>query len=179
MRVQIPDEALDQLERMLATEGSIQWEIGDFLVEFWEEMLRYLRPKEIKDAHAELIRQFARGTRADKTTLRDRKNMSMFFPKRVRDGFPMFSYHQFRALRSAGEDNWLHYAEIAANEGWSVAKIRLKIDEDKTPEKGYMRLLTRMEKDAFRILSDKNTPEAVKTAVDLIICVILDTKELQ
>ena len=178
MNFQIPDEALNQLDALLEREGGVQWEVGDFLMDYWEEMLKYLKPNEIKDAHAKLIRDFARGSRADKTTLRDRKKMSLFFPKSVRDRFSMFSYHQFRALRSAGAEDWEKYAEIAADEGWSVAKIRRKIDEDKQPEQGYMRILTRMEKDAFRLLEDKHTPDKIRAGVDLILCVILDTKEL-
>ena len=177
MRVQIPDEALDQLERLLEEDGGIQWEIGDFLVAFWEEMKRYLPTAEQKEAHAELIRQFATGTRADRTTLRDRKAMSVFFPVRVRDRFPMFSYHQFRALRSAGEEDWWAWAELAADEGWSVAKIRKQIKGEEDPLKKLLEELDSIEAKALKIIFDETQPVSAREGLVLIPTIIQDVKE--
>ena len=177
MKFQIPDEALDQLRSLLEAEGGIQWEVGDFLVAYWEEMLKYLRPGEVSDAHAQLIRDFAKGTGADKSTLRDRKQMSMFFTKADRAGFPMFTYHQFGALRRAGED-WGQYAWIAADEGWSVARIRKEIDKDMNPQPEYTRRLEKMGLLAEKILADEDVPLEVREGVELVTTILLDIKDV-
>ena len=178
MRVQIPDEALTQLETLLTEEGGIQWDIGDFLDDFWEEMKKYLPLTEQRKAHAELIRQFAKGTRADRTTLRDRKRMSVFFPKRVRAGYPMFSYHQFRALRSAGEDDWWAWAELAADEGWSVAKIRKEINKDRNPKEVLRERIEKIAIATRKVMDDEEVQEDVRTSLCLIPNIIHDTLEL-
>ena len=178
MRVQIPDEALTQLETLLTEEGGIQWDIGDFLVDFWEEMKRYLKKDEQREAHAELIRQFAKGTRADRTTLRDRKRMSVFFPKRARAVFPMFSYHQFRALRSAGEEHWWSWAEFAADEGWSVAQIRREISTDRNPKEVLRERIEKIETATRKVMDDEEVPQEVRTSLCLIPKIIQDTLEL-
>jgi hypothetical protein len=177
IQFQIPDEALDQLRRLLEQEGGIQWEVGDFLVAYWDEMLSHLKPKEIGDAHAKFIRDFAKGTGSDKSTLRDRKNMSMFFSHADREKYEVFTYHQFRALRSAGKD-WEEYAVKALDEGWSVAETRHNIKKDKEQRPDYLVRLEKMEVQANKIVAHEDTPVEVKEGVKLILCVIADTKEI-
>jgi hypothetical protein len=179
MRVQIPDEALLQLRALLETEGGIQWEIGDFIVSYWEEVLKYVKPDEVREAHANVIRQFAHGTGADRSTLRDREKMSMFFTEADRARFPMFTYHQFRALRKAGKDEWEWWAEVAARNNWSVAKIREAIDDFTT--EGTEVLLKRLKKLGSltrKILDDTRVDEEVRESLCLIPTILLDTEEL-
>lgn len=175
---QIPDEALDQLSSLLDQSGKTQWEIGDFIVAYWEEMLKYVHPSEVREQHAELIRQFAAGTRADRTTLRDREKMSMFFTveDRLRWG-EVFSYHQFRALRSAGED-WEEYAVRAADENWSVARIRKEIKGEHTLAEVIRKRLDKIEDNARKIMDDEEVPDNVRTSLMLIPTIVEDTKEL-
>ena len=114
MKFQIPDEALLQLRDLLEQDATMQWEIGRFIAVYWEEVLKYVDTRDTREAHAEVIRQFATGTGADRTTLRDREKMWLFFTDEDRARFPTFTYHQFRALRKAGPNDWERWAELAA-----------------------------------------------------------------
>ena len=178
IQFQIPDEALNQLRSILERDGQTQWEIGDFIVAYWEETLKYIEPQEIGNAHAELIRQFAAGTGADRTTLRDREKMSLFFAKADRLRFPVFTYHQWRALRKAGPNDWERYAEIAVNSGYSVAQIRNLIDSDKNPTEVLLNRINKLGKATRKILDDESVPKEVRTALSLIPTILEDTKEL-
>lgn len=176
---QIPDEALLQLRDLLDKEGGAQWETGDFIVAYWEEVLKYVEPNEVREAHAKVIRKFASGTGADPTTLRDRERMSLFFTKADRARFPMFTYHQFRALRSAGEDEWEWWAEVAARENWSVAKIREAIDDFNTEgTEVLLKRLDKLDKQTRKIMDDDRIDEEVRTSLCLIPTILQDTKEL-
>lgn len=173
---QIPDEALDQLSRLLEVEGGYQWDVGDFLLDFWVEILKYIKPDEVREAHAEMIHQFAKGTKADETTLRDRKKMSETFSPDIRAEYPMFSYHQWRALRSA--DDWGLYIEQAADEGWTVRQIRRAIKKDKDPKEVLIADLDKIDKKARKIMDDEEVSKAVRESLFLIPTIIQDTKEL-
>ena len=178
MNFQIPDEALDQLRALLEQDGEMQWAIGDFIAGYWTEMLNYVKPEEIRSEHAELIRQFAKGTGADRTTLRDREKMSLFFAKTDRLLFPMFSYHQFRALRKAGEDKWLDWAVLANDNNWSVAQIRKEMAKQESPSEVLLKQLIKLGKLTGRILEDESVPQEVRTSLSLIPTILEDTKEL-
>lgn len=178
IQFQIPDDAIDQLRSLLEADGQMQWKIGQFIADYWQEMRKYIHEEEEREQHAELIRQFARGTGADKTTLRDREKMWLFFTDDDRLRYEVFTYHQFRALRSAGEDNWEEYAEWAIEYGASVAEIRRKIKMDKDPVPDWVRRMEALEKQARKIFEDDATPEEVKSGVVLILTILEDTKEI-
>lgn len=179
---QIPDEAYNQLQRLLDDEGENKWAIGDFIKAYWEEMLKYVNADEVRDAHAKLIRDFADNTGADRTTLRDREKMSLFFSVADRERYSVFSYHQFRALRSAGEEMWEQWAEWALENSFngrpaSLRRIRDAMDADRDPRLFYQKKLARMEADAYKVLADEHAPQEVKDGVQLIITILLDTRE--
>jgi hypothetical protein len=178
---QIPDEAYDQLRTLLEHDGSIQWQVGDFITEFWTEMKRYLVESEVNKAHAKMIRDFADHTGADRTTLRDRERMSRFFTQEERAEYPILTFHQFRALRSAGDD-WQQWAEWAMENGRqgapaSTSKIRQAIKESKDPTPDFLKRLERMEKDGQWVLSNEEPPKDVKDGVALVLTILEDTKE--
>jgi hypothetical protein len=177
MKFQIPDEALFQLRSMLEQEGKHQWEIGKFLSDYWEEMLKYIHPGEAREQHAEMIRQFAKGTQADRTTLRDRKNMWTFFTDADRLEFEEYTYHWFRALKSAGKDNWREYADRAVEKDWSVAQVRRAIKKDKDPYLLLVKDLDSIEKKARKLMDSEDTPSSVRTGLCLIPTIIQDVKE--
>jgi hypothetical protein len=182
MNFQIPDEAYDQLQSLLDAEGGLQWKVGDFLSEYWEELRKYTHESEEAETHAKLIRDFADGTGASRSTLRDRKKMAEFFTTEDRNKWQMFSYHQFRSLRSAGDD-WEIWAEWALRNTYkgrpaSEKKIREAIDADKDPTVIYIRKLNRMEADARGILIDERAPHGVKVNVEEILQILNDTKEI-
>jgi hypothetical protein len=177
IQIQIPDEALDQLRTLLEKDGQMQWIIGDFIVDFWTEVQKYVDTSDTREAHAEVIRQFASGTGADRTTLRDREKMSMFFTKADRARFPLFTYHQFRALRKAGE-GWEEYAEIAANNGYSVAQIRNLIDTEEAPMEVLKKRIAKLCRATWKIMDDETVPMEVRTSLSLIPTILEDTEEL-
>lgn len=177
IQFQIPDEALDQLRAILERDGDTQWEIGQFIVDYWQEVLKYAKPGEIGDLHAELIRQFAKGTGADRTTLRDREKMRLFFSDKDRAKFPTFSYHQWRALRKAGED-WERWAILAYNGGWSVAQIRREMALEKDPKEVLLKRINKLGISIRKILDDQDVPKEVRTSLSLIPTILDDTKEL-
>ena len=178
IQFQVPDEALDQLRSILERDGQTQWEIGDFIVAYWTETLKYVEPQEIGNAHAELIRQFAAGTGADRTTLRDREKMSLFYSKADRAKFPVFTYHQFRALRKAGPNDWERWAELASNQNWGVAKIRLEIAKKESPMEVLLKRIDKLGKATRKILDDQDVPKEVRASLSLIPTILEDTKEL-
>lgn len=176
---QIPDEALTQLSSLLERDGSTQWEIGKFINDYWIELLKYIPKDDIREQHAELIRQFAKGTRADRTTLRDREKMWVFFTDADRLEYgDVFSYHQFRALRGAGQEEWRLYAITAADEGWSVAQIRKAINKDKDPRQELLKDLTKIGKSASKLIEDEGLRPDIRESLCLIPSIIQDTKEL-
>ena len=178
IRFQIPDEALMQLRDLLEQDGEMQWVIGDFIAGYWTEMLKYVKPEEVREEHAEMIRQFAAGTGADRTTLRDREKMSLFFAKADRLLYPEFTYHQWRALRKAGPNDWERWAEIAALNNWSVAKIRSMMDGDKNPMEVLLKRINKLGISVRKILDDESVPKEVRTSLRLIPTILEDTKEL-
>lgn len=177
IKIQIPDEALDQLRELLEQDGQMQWVIGQFVVDFWQEMLKYIKPEEIREAHAEVIRQFAKGTGADKSTLRDREKMYLFYEDFDRSRYPTFTYHQWRALRKAGKDKLEETAELAHDNNWSVAQIRKHLDK-KPKSEVVLKRLDRIDSEARKIMDDEEVPENVRESLSLIPTIILDTKEL-
>jgi hypothetical protein len=177
MKFQIPDEALDQLRSMLEQEGKYQWQIGQFLNDYWEEILKYIHPDEIADSHANMIKQFAKGTQADRTTLRDRKNMWTFFSDADRLEYEEYTYHWFRALKSAGSE-WRYYASMAVQENWSIAQIRREINKDKDPLAVLYKRVDKIGKAARKLMDDEEVSKDIRESLSLIPTIISDTKDL-
>ncbi|MHC4370906.1 MAG: hypothetical protein ACYSW8_25125 [Planctomycetota bacterium] len=181
MRIQIPDEALAQLRSLLEHDTQVQWAVGDFICDFWEETLKYIRPEEVREKHAELITQFADGTGASRTTLRDREKMSLQFTVRERERFPMYTFHQFRALRSAGED-WEEWAEWGLVNGFNGAPastrvLRAAIKGEQDPYDVLHKQLDDIEKKARKLMDAEDSPDSVKRGLTLIPTIITDVKE--
>jgi hypothetical protein len=141
-------------------------------------MLKYVHPSEVKEQHAEMIRQFAKGTQADRTTLRDRKNMWTFFSDADRLEFEEYSYHWFRALKSAGKEEWRGYAERAVEENLTIAQIRRAIKKDKDPTQVLYKRVDGIGKAAQKVIEDEEVPEKIRESLSLIPSIIQDTKEL-
>ena len=183
MKIQIPDEAIEHLRHLLERDGIRQWEIGRFLSVYWETLLKHLEPGEVGAAHADMIRDFAVGTGADKTTLRDRENMWLFFSDRDRKKYDMLTYHQFRALKSAGPHYWEKWAEWALDNGYngrpaSVARIRKAIDDEKNPEPVWVKRLARLEELVTKIVDDEDAPRHVREDMIEVAIIMQATKEL-
>lgn len=178
MKFQIPDEALNQLRSMLEKDGSMQWEIGGFISDYWQELLKYVAPKEVKNEHALMIRDFARFTGADPSTLRDREKVYAFFTDVDRERYDTLTYHQFRALKSAGADHWEGWAVKALDGQWSVRKIRKEIKGEETPEEALLKRLTKIDESTRKILDDLEVRNDIRTALALIPSIIQDTKDL-
>ena len=173
MRIQIPDEAIEHLRHLLDRDGAKQWEIGRFISTYWQATLKHLKPGEVGEAHANMIRDFAVGTGADKTTLRDRENMWSFFSDRDREKYDMLTYHQFRALKYAGVDDWERWAEWALVNGYqgrpaSVARIRKAIAQEKDPLPLWMKRLEKLEVLIEQLTTDEEAPT-------FLIVILLDT----
>lgn len=130
----LPDEVIEEVRQLSDSADTFQWRIGDILCDVWDEVGReytIILDSE-RRAHAYIIGQVANRAGIAKSTLRDRENMSKFFPKPVRKELEPLTYHQARALKSAG-DQWQEYKkwvfDFADQEGYfpSVEAIRDKI----------------------------------------------------
>jgi hypothetical protein len=176
----IPDEAIEQLRDLLEEDKKLQWEVGDFIVAYWAEIQKYIPEKEHRKMHAKLIRDFANGTGASRTTLRDREKMSMFFTVLERERYEVFTFHQFRALRSAGED-WQEWAEWALINGFNGAPashraIREAIKGERDPYLALIEDLDSIAKKVRKIMDAEETPKSVRTGLSCIPTIIEDVK---
>ena len=178
MRYQIPDEALAQLRTMLEADGKMQWLIGEFINAYWQEMLKYIPPDEVKKEHAQMIKDFAYGTGADPSTLRDREKMWTFFSNEDRQKYEVLTYHQFRAVKYAGPDDWEKWALLAVDQGWSVKKIRKEIKGEETLEEELLKRLIKIDESTRKIIDNIEVRNDIRTALALIPSIIQDTKEL-
>jgi hypothetical protein len=130
----LPDEVIETARQLIDEQDGRQWELGDYLnevvgefeVHFAAQFDRRGAELAARRARTEIIRQIAGRTGADTSTLRDRQCMAAFYPAAVRAEYP-FSWSQWRALKSAG-DEWRRYADWAAdNLPAPAALIRAKI----------------------------------------------------
>ena len=134
--MRLPDAVFTQLRHLLDMEEGLQWDVGDFIRDVWSEIARYSEDQ--KKDHADMVKQMANGTGADKSTLRSREKMSTFYSKQARDTWqPPYSYHQMRALMSAGTE-WVGVATWGLDGGWNngvanIEEIRAKITSDRDP----------------------------------------------
>lgn len=170
VRFQIPDEALDYLRTLSENDSQCQWEIGDLLVDVWDELKVSLPENELRNAHAQMIRQFAKASGLAPATLRDRENVCRFFEPADRS---LLSYHQHRAIKSAGTD-WERWMDWALDNMASVDDIRKAIDAEENPAPAWQRKLERIKADAERAFADPETPDEKKAGFGLIISVAED-----
>jgi len=89
--VVLPEQVIEVLRQLLDDGDKHQFNVGDFITDVIAEFPQVQR--------AELIRQLADRTGADRSTIRDRHNMAEFYPKDVRQEFDMLSYSQLRACK--------------------------------------------------------------------------------
>lgn len=180
--MRLPDMVFAQLRHLLDMEENLQWEVGDFIRDVWVEIeIRVPDGKERK-AHAEMINQMAYGTGADKSTLRSREKMSMFYTKEDRAKWDMYTYHQLRAIRKAGE-NWETVAEWGMTGGYNggvatIDELRAKIDGEIDANELCMKRLIVLERKIRVILDDLSTPASVREGLVLVPTILEDTKEL-
>jgi hypothetical protein len=180
--MKLPDEVYEQLRHMLGQGEKFQWKIGDFIEEIWIEVLNHLPPyvvntqtgERIVDydrlsrlAHADLIRDLAENTGADKSTLNDRQNMANFFPKPIREKYDMLTYSQLRACKSAGPDDWEKWAQWALVNGYNgrpagVHTIRRAINKAEDPTPDWVNRLKKLEELVEKLITDDDTPAYVK-----------------
>lgn len=125
----LPDEIIEQTRQLLDDAERPQWALGDLLVAVLDELgHRYeqIFDERRRAGRAWLIKHIADRTGAATSTLRDREVMARFWTEDLREKYSMLTYHQLRAVKSAGE-NWKQYADWAALELPPVAVIRAKI----------------------------------------------------
>lgn len=182
--MQLPDAVFTQLRHLLDMEEGIQWKVGDFIRDVWAEMSRYTDQDDQRKEHASMISQMANGTGADKSTLRSRKKMSVFFTDADRSFWqPPYTYHQMRALMSAGEDKWRDVALWGMDGGWNngvatIDEIREKITGEIDARELCLKRLIVLERKIMTIRGDLSTPPDVVVALCLIPSILQDTKEL-
>ena len=175
----LPDEVFTQLAYMLQEGDKLQWDVGDYINELWEQVLGTIPKGEVRAAHADLILTLAEGTGANKSTLNDRQNMANFFPQPMRDLYHMLTYSQMRACKRAGPDDWETWADWSLVNGAegrpaSVKHIRAAIGKEKNPEAYWRSKLERIRLDCLKILSDSTIPERVRDSVELILGITQD-----
>jgi hypothetical protein len=166
----LPDEAIDVLQAYQAQSDTAQWALGDIVLALADELCKR------RGDQQRLVRRVAIEATCDESTVRDRLNMAKFFEPATRGEYGL-SFHQFRACKSAGPDDWRHYADwaldSAADYGGKpapVSVIRSKIKADKNGDKDkpprWVECLERIISLCDAIRRD-SAPEAVKDAVGL------------
>lgn len=182
--VKLPDAVFEQLRYLLDRGEQNQWDVGDFIRDVWSEIQVYVPVDEQKKAHAVMIIQMADRTGADKSTIRSRESMSSFFNDLARLAWqPPFTYHQMRALKTAGPDDWEKVAEWAMDGGYngqpaSIDEIREHINGKVSPSDLLRKRLTRLELLARKIYDDPATQEDVRETILITITTIQDALDL-
>jgi hypothetical protein len=131
-----------------------------------------------------MIKDLAKGTGADKSSLRRREKMSRFFHDADRKYWqPPFTYHQMRALMTAGEDKWRDVALWAMDGGWNngvatIDEIRAKITGEVDARELCLRRLMVLERKIQVVTDDLTTPDDVRVALSLIPSILQDAMEL-
>lgn len=133
-------EVIEHFRQIYDQNQGIQWITGDYLADVIDELAPLFSTRlddpnhynSIHRAKASIIRQLANSVGCDTFTLYDREGMSRFFPQDVRQEYSALTYHQFRAIKSAGPDKWRAWADWAVeNLPAPVALIRAKIKAEK------------------------------------------------
>ncbi len=167
--VRLPDGVIEGLRVLLEQGEQYQWATGDYLVEVVDEFRGYYERAGARHARAQLLRQLAKETGADISTLKDRENMARFYPSLIRERYHPLTYHQLRACKSAGE-HWQEYAEWAlANLPASVASIRHKIKADHNGQPEWFGRWERLRALAELIMADESAPSKIRGALRMVV----------
>jgi len=165
----LPDELIEKIRQLSDTADSFQWQIGDILSDVWDEVgqaYAAILDSERK-AHAYIIGQIATRAGIAKSTLRDRESMSRFFPQAVREQLIPLTYHQIRAIKSAG-DQWQIYRDWvfdqANQNGYfpSVETIRDQIKADGAECPLWSRRLIKVLPVLEKISLDPDAPQDIR-----------------
>jgi len=165
---QLPEEVIEQIRQLSDSADSFQWQIGDILADVWAEVgPAYTRQLEsVRKAHSYIIGQVANRAGIAKSTLRDRESMSRFFPPDMRDKLQPLTYHQCRALKSAGAQ-WVKYhtwvMDQADEKGYfpSVEAIRDQIKADGADLSLWQRRLNKVIPLLVKITVDPAAPTEI------------------
>ena len=161
--IQLPDQVIEAMRQLLDDGERYQWAAGDLIIEILDEFPTIER--------AEVIRQLADRTGRDRSTLRDRHNMCIFFPKDVRQEYDALTYSQLRACKSAG-DRWKEYADWALDNMPSpVAVIRARVKNNGHDMPAWVHRWEVMQGIAARIADDNDAPDEVRRAAGQVIAV--------
>jgi hypothetical protein len=158
--VLLPDAVIETLRQLINDGDNHQFRVGDFICDVLDEFPAIAR--------ADLIKQMADRTGANRSTLRDRHNMARFFPSKVRQEFDMLTFSQLRACKSAGEE-WRTYAEWAAeNMPAPVAVIRARIKNNGDDQPAWVHRWESMQGIAKMLENDSEAPEKVRKIARLV-----------
>ena len=181
--MKLPDAVFVQLRHLLDQGETVQWATGDFIRDVWEEIHRYTPKIDQPKEQAQMIKDMARETGADKSTLRSRFRMSVFFTDQQRATWmPPYTYHQMRALKSA-EDGWADVATWGLMGGWNgqlatIEEIRAHIRGEQDPLELTLKRIIVLERKIRVVLDDLSTPADVREGLILIPAILEDVKEL-
>ena len=171
----LPDDLIETVRQLNHDGEGVQWAMGDLLVAAVEELgpayATHPGIGSIRRARTYILRQLADRTGVDESTLRDRQSVCAFFTPEVRHEFNFLTYHQFRAVKHAG-DKWRQYAERAAqNLPAPVRVIRGWIDDDKNEVvvPGWSRMLDKFIDIAYSLERDEAAPGWVRQAAHFVV----------
>jgi len=161
VNIQLPEQVIETLRQLIDDGDKHQFTVGDFICDVMDEFPEVTR--------ADLIRQMADRTGADRSTLRDRHNVARFYPPKVRKEFDMLTWSQLRACKAAG-DEWREYAEWAMdNMPAPVAVIRARIKNNGDDQPYWIARWDRMQSLATLLVDDLDCPEVVRRVAAVVL----------
>ena len=166
----LPDDLIDAVSQLNSDEGSIQWAMGDLLAAAVDEMgpVYATHPGigSLRRARTYILRKIGDLAGVDDSTLRDRETVCRFFTPKMRLEYDGFTYHQWRAFKSAG-GQWRKYAEQAAqNLPAPVRVIRgwIKDDKNEVVIPAWQRMLDKFVDIAYALERDESAPVWLRAA---------------
>lgn len=146
MGLELPEVVYDQLRGLLDQKEVLQWEIGDFIVDVWQEVERYTPEDERRKAHARFLKDLAYNTGTHYGSLRNMEVMSGFYSTKDRKAYiPPLTWSHLRACLSAGED-WETWARWAVDNQASADAIRAERKGAQTAQDRERELVERLDK---------------------------------
>ena len=165
--VQLPEQVIEALRQLLNDGERYQWAVGDLITDVLAEFPDVKR--------AELIRQLADRTGADRSTLRDRHNVARFYPIEVRKQYDMLTWSQLRACKSAGTE-WRQYADWAAGHMPApVAVLRARIKHNGHDMPAWVHRWESMQGIARQLVNDTDAPKRARRIAGIVDRQVLDT----